>query len=36
MIQWIGSRNKLVANVHLRLTTEVNSFLSPEYCQSHL
>lgn len=36
MIQWIRSRNKLVANVHPRLTTEVNSFLCSELSQSHL
>lgn len=36
VIQWTGSRNKLVANIHPRLAAEVNSFPYPEVHQSHL
>lgn len=30
MIHWIGSRNKLVANIYPRLAAEANSFPCPE------
>lgn len=30
MMQWIGSRNKLVANIYPSLAAEVNSFPYPE------